>query len=86
MKESIYKLREDIVKINSDFDEKIKEYEMEQEKIKWIGWATKIQEKKREEWEEEKAERKKQKAKEKAHTEKEGVKGKQGEKDGKDSK
>ena len=47
LKEGIYKLREDIGKINDEFSEKMKEYETEQEKIKWIAWATKIQEKRR---------------------------------------
>lgn len=47
LKEEIYKLRDDIAKVNTEFDEKYKEYEIQQEKIKWIGWATKIQEKKR---------------------------------------
>ena len=65
LKDSINKLKDDIKKINTDFEEKMKEYETEQEKIKWIGWATKIQEKRREEWEGEKVDRKKMKLKEK---------------------
>lgn len=34
-------------KINEDYEAKLNEYETEQEKIKWIGWATKIQDKRR---------------------------------------
>jgi len=33
--------------------------------MRWIAWATKVQEEKREEWEVEKAERKRQKLREK---------------------
>lgn len=61
LKEGIYKLRSDIGKVNDEFSEKVRQYETEQEKIKWIAWASKIQEKRREEWEDEKADRKRQK-------------------------
>lgn len=66
LKEEIYRLREEVTKIEKEHEDRVNEYNYEQEKIKWIGWATKVQDRKREEWEVEKAERKRQKLKEKA--------------------
>lgn len=51
LKQKIYDLREEIAQAEKDFDDRLKEYEYEQEKIKWITWATKVQDEKREAWE-----------------------------------
>lgn len=48
LKQKIYDLREEIAQAEKDFGDKLKEYEYEQEKIKWITWATKVQDEKRE--------------------------------------
>jgi predicted nucleic acid-binding Zn-ribbon protein len=43
LKQKIYDLRAEITLAENEFADKTKEYEYEQEKIKWIAWATKVQ-------------------------------------------
>lgn len=65
MKNSIYELRDQIAKLNDDFEKRKTEYDYEQAKIEWIKWATEVKANKTKEWEMEREEKRKQRLREK---------------------
>lgn len=63
LKADILKYRDEILKLEGDYALQKHEFEYQQEKIKWIKWATEEKEKKIKEWEAERAQRYRQKQK-----------------------